>query len=171
MTAKESKAVARYHADCASGDAEGGWVKFTDNQSALHAAEAERDAFRKELLLMEHKVITCGVAASHPDKLLTTHGAYKTKWDSPQAQSVRELRDAKDAAEAELGELRRQLVDANARGDSWRDRFDADTAVFMKLRALRDRLSEHRMCDSADIATELRQLLASDGGADGDSHG
>jgi len=118
-------------------------------ESALHDAEAERDAFRKELLLMEHKVITCGVAASHPDKLLTTHGAYKTKWDSPQAQSVRELRDAKDAAEAELGELRRRVGELAGR-----------------LGNFGFTLTESRQEQLLFLIAELK-LLASDGGADG----
>ena len=161
MTAKESKAVAWRYRD--RHDAEADVWNYLDLpplmtydyveplvlQSALHDAEAERDAFRKELLLMEHKVITCGVAASHPDKLLTTHGAYKTKWDSTQAQSVRELRDAKDAAEAELGELRRRVGELAGR-----------------LGNFGFTLTESRQEQLLFLIAELK-LLASDGGADG----
>jgi hypothetical protein len=58
MTAKESKAVARFDLDssyesrhgvrmyeCADGD----YVLYDDHQSALHAAEAERDALQSRL--------------------------------------------------------------------------------------------------------------------------
>lgn len=41
--------------------------------------------------LAEHQLITCGVAATHPDAGLTLTGAYKD-WDSPQAEDVRKLR-------------------------------------------------------------------------------
>ena len=52
--------------------------------------------------LLTHKVICCGVAASHPNAALTTTGAYADKWDSPQAESVRKLRAERDQLRAEL---------------------------------------------------------------------
>lgn len=59
--------------------------------SALKSANARLAELEDALTLMEHKVITCGVAASYPDATLTTRGDY-LKWDSPQAQSVRTMR-------------------------------------------------------------------------------
>lgn len=52
--------------------------------------EAQR--LREHSKLLEHKVITCGVAASHPNANLSRTGAYAEKWDSPQAEDVRQLR-------------------------------------------------------------------------------
>ena len=58
MTAKESKAVASVQRwDCRPMNWQvqyhksptGEWVKFADHQSALHAAEAERDALQSRL--------------------------------------------------------------------------------------------------------------------------
>ena len=60
---------------------------------------------RRNLDEATHKIITCGVAASHPDPLLSTRDAYGDKWDSPQAQEVRELRGQRDALAAALREL------------------------------------------------------------------
>lgn len=65
-------------------------------------AERELKWLRKELKLIEHKCITCGVAATHPNAELTLRADYM-KWDSPQAQAVRSLRaecDKLRAAEA-----------------------------------------------------------------------
>ena len=70
--------------------------------SELHALAVEcselRDA-RAELLerigLEQHKVITCGVAASHPDPALSA--TYQPEWQSPQAEEVRKLRASRDA--------------------------------------------------------------------------
>lgn len=73
--------------------------------------EADRDAYAKHAKLVEHKVITCGVAARHPDANLSRTGAYASKWDSPQAQDVRALRDERDA-------LRRQLELAQHAGEA-----------------------------------------------------
>lgn len=54
---------------------------------------AERDALAKEVRLLTHKVITCGVAASHPDPNLSRRAKdYGGAWDSPQAEEVRKLR-------------------------------------------------------------------------------
>ncbi len=49
---------------------------------------------------LTHQVICCGVAASHPDPHLTTTGAYATKWNSAQAEQVRELRRDRDSLRA-----------------------------------------------------------------------
>lgn len=72
-------------------------------------AVAERDEAQRMASLMEHKVITCGVAAHHPDANLTRTGAYADKWDSPQAKDVRKVRSERDAAVAVRAELERML--------------------------------------------------------------
>src|SRR6266540_803518 len=54
-------------------------------------------SFRTEVALLTHKIITCGVAASHPDAGLSRRGAYAGAWDSPQAEEVRALRAERDA--------------------------------------------------------------------------
>jgi hypothetical protein len=69
-----------------------------ERDAALARAEsAERE--RDEML---HKVITCGVAASHPDPGLASRGIYAGAWDSPQAEEVRTLRRERDEARAAL---------------------------------------------------------------------
>ncbi len=68
---------------------------------------AERDDWKASSKLMEHKVITCGVAATNPDAELTRRGAYGEKWNSPQAEAVRVLRAERDAVRQELNELDR----------------------------------------------------------------
>ena len=60
---------------------------------------------RAELKLMEHKVITCGVAATNPDAGLTLRDDYM-QWNSPQADAVRALRAERDSLRAELEALR-----------------------------------------------------------------
>ena len=97
-----------------------------DNEEAQSALAAAR----KEITLLTRKIITCGVAASHPDVNLSRTGAYAGAWDSPQAEEVRKLReeieqlkaDAKtvgetayfwcqraEAAEEENGQLRLEV--------------------------------------------------------------
>lgn len=75
-----------------------GWQGIAaQNAAERDRAVAERDEARRMASLMEHKVITCGVAAHHPDANLTRTGAYADKWDSPQAEDVRNLRAERDA--------------------------------------------------------------------------
>ena len=62
----------------------------------IASLEAEVAALRKHLDEATHKVITCGVAASHPDPTLSRRKAYGGKWDSPQAEEVRALREKYD---------------------------------------------------------------------------
>ncbi len=66
----------------------------------------ERDLFKRECYLLMRKVITCGVAAAHPDANLARTGVYADAW-SPQAEQVCELRAAKEAAEKERESYRR----------------------------------------------------------------
>lgn len=70
---------------------------------------------RKEVKLLEHKVITCGVAASHPDAALTLRADYM-KWDSPQAQEVRKLRAERDQLCAEVEALRADSFESVIQG-------------------------------------------------------
>lgn len=78
-------------------------------QSALDALRGEVAMLRDALHIETHKVITCGVAASHPDASLSSRMEYAGKWDSPQAQEVRALRDKADAAERRVEELEAAL--------------------------------------------------------------
>lgn len=58
---------------------------------------------RSELQLATHKLLTCGVAARHPDTSLSRRESdYGGKWNSPQAESVRQLRQQRDELLAEL---------------------------------------------------------------------
>lgn len=73
----------------------------------LAERNAELEGFRKHCDLLTHKLITCGVAASHSDASLSTRGAYGGMWDSPQAQDVRALRARAERAEAQAEANRR----------------------------------------------------------------
>lgn len=58
---------------------------------------------RKELSLSTHKLLTCGVAARHPDASLSRRESdYGGKWNSHQAESVRQLRQERDELLAAL---------------------------------------------------------------------
>jgi len=72
-----------------------------DWKQSAYAMEAERDVLLKEKHTLTHQVICCGVAATHPDPLLTTRGAYAGRWNSNQAESVRQLRAERDALRAD----------------------------------------------------------------------
>lgn len=64
---------------------------------------------RAEVTLLTHKLITCSVAASHPDPDLSKRGKYGGPWDSPQAEYVRALRADRDALSARLDKAERLL--------------------------------------------------------------
>lgn len=74
------------------------------------AAQKENAELRASLKLMEHKVITCGVAATHPDAALTLRADYM-KWNSPQAEAVRALRADRDELRAERERTAWQPID------------------------------------------------------------
>ncbi|MGU5698616.1 hypothetical protein ACV1D9_15820 [Aeromonas allosaccharophila] len=58
---------------------------------------------KEALARTTHQVITCGVAARHPDANLSRRESdYGGKWDSPQAESVRQLRQERDELLAAL---------------------------------------------------------------------
>lgn len=58
---------------------------------------------KEALALTTHQVITCGIAARHPDPNLSRRECdYGGKWDSPQAESVRQLRQERDDLLASL---------------------------------------------------------------------
>ena len=79
--------------------------------------ETQRDAFRTQATLNQHMVITCGVAASHPDPNLSRTGAYASAWNSEQANKVRALRDERDCLRARVAELDAHIAAASV-GDS-----------------------------------------------------
>jgi len=66
-------------------------------RAEVDEALGEIEAFAKENDTLRHQVIACGVAASHPDVNLSRTGAYAGKWNSQQAESVRNLRAERDA--------------------------------------------------------------------------
>jgi hypothetical protein len=72
---------------------------LTGEVERLTERNAELEGLAKYCDLLTHKLITCGVAASHPDAGLSKRGRYAAKWDSPMAQEVRVLRDKAEAAE------------------------------------------------------------------------
>lgn len=70
------------------------------------AAEAALAEARRETTLLTHKILTCGVAASHSDAALSSRPKdYGGPWDSPQAQQVRALRSQRDRAVEVLREV------------------------------------------------------------------
>ncbi len=56
----------------------------------------EVDELRKQIQLLTLQVITCEVAATHPDANLSCTGTYAEEWNSNQAESVRKLRAQRD---------------------------------------------------------------------------
>lgn len=68
---------------------------------------------KEQRTLMEHKVIACGVAATHPDAQLAASGVYKTEWNSQQLEEVIALRTRAEAAEAKCAEYRNTFTAAN----------------------------------------------------------
>lgn len=69
----------------------------------------ECETLTKELSLMEHKVLTCGVAATN--KAAEKKGsAYLTDWNSPQAERVRKLREEKESLELENTRLKQKML-------------------------------------------------------------
>lgn len=100
-----------------------GLIEQHDRDSAtLREYAAARDAFKRDANLNAHKVIACGVAASHPDPNLSRTGAYAEKWDSPQAQAVRALR-------AERDRLREALEHYADRNNWCYDTFNGDSST------------------------------------------
>lgn len=87
-------------------------------QSALSETLEEIEYLRNELKiwkkdhkLMIQKIITCGVAADHPDPNLTLRDDYM-KWNSPQAERVRGLRKRADESIKEIERLKGELRNA-----------------------------------------------------------
>lgn len=60
---------------------------------------------KKQSEFYKHQVLTCGVAAEHPDAKLTLRKDYM-QWDSPQAERVRQLRAERDRLFALVEKLR-----------------------------------------------------------------
>lgn len=137
MTAKESKAVARYHVDYAIGHAEGGWVKFTEHQSALQAAEAELGELRRRASIYYQERAHLISVKDHLIKVLSSI----------------HMRCAPPDVVTEDGKTMR-FVPPDPEF-YWRE-------LSAKVKAI-----------EADIQFRPAnyELLASDGGADGDSHG
>lgn len=80
----------------------------------------QRDAALRECKLLTHMVITCGIAASHPDANLTRTGVYADEWNSQQAEEVRALRADRDELARQRGELAARVIELQAHNDSIR---------------------------------------------------
>lgn len=79
-------------------------------QRDLEAARGEIEAWRKQANLLTHQVITCGVAASHPDATLSGRAKdYGGPWNSKQAEEVRTLRADRDSLRAQLASAAAEL--------------------------------------------------------------
>lgn len=87
-------------------------IAHWNTRAATAAQAAEIEALRAEVKLLTHKVITCGVAADHPDKNLTRTGAYASDWNSQQAERVRALRARAERLAEALREVREYVTDA-----------------------------------------------------------
>lgn len=84
-------------------------------------------SMRKELDLANHRVLTCGVAATHPDANLSRREKdYGGKWDSPQAESVRRVREQRDEL---LTSFKEVLRISDRKHDAW----DAAKAAIAKV--------------------------------------
>jgi hypothetical protein len=102
-------------------------------QHQIRTAMAELETARRDVGLLEHKLTTCGVAASHPDPMLSRCVAsWGGPFDSPQAEDVRKLRDDRDA-------LRRAAQAVVDRWDTplWKDA----PATGVSINALREALA------------------------------
>jgi len=121
-------------------------------------AEMEKNPWRAECKLREHQLITCGVAATHPDPNLTRTGAYAAKWDSQQAQEVRQLRQERDETRAALAFLMRD-VDAVA-GVSNKDRYDFAANV-ARERGHEEPTAEDELDGFLRLIAEARRVLGS----------
>jgi hypothetical protein len=67
---------------------------------------AEREKFRREWELRTHQLITCGVAADHPDQALSRRKSdYGGPWNTDQAERVRTLREDRDTLKARVAEM------------------------------------------------------------------
>jgi hypothetical protein len=83
-------------------------------KQTIAALRKEQGAYKSELDLRTHQILTCGVAARHPDANLSRTGVYASKWNTQQAEDVRALRDDRDRLQAELAQVKAQTVDRNA---------------------------------------------------------
>jgi hypothetical protein len=96
---------------------------LSSQQTRIAELERERDGFKAECDLNLHRVLTCGVAAEHPNADLTRTGAYAEKWNTKQAESVRSLRTRADKAEAECARMKPLFDKACAIVDAWDGQF------------------------------------------------
>jgi hypothetical protein len=97
---------------------------------------AENEKLKAEVQLMEHRVITCGVAATHSDASLTLK--YPAEWQSKQADQVRALRARLEQAEWNAKQYLRALELERETHKEWKARADAAEAQAKRLQAERD---------------------------------
>lgn len=149
--------------------------EFGAYSAVLDEAAAAWSAEKRRADLEMHKVITCGVAAHHPDPELTRKKkCYAQDWNSPQADDVRKLRAERDAAVRERDELRERLrvPCKGCPGCSSDDCPDAaDLVVSLRIRLAaaekeRDELQRELLDirslfvnSTGDLTTKVRDLL------------
>jgi hypothetical protein len=69
---------------------------YVDDCDCRRCAIITRDHYKQAWQTAEMQVVACGVAVHHSDPMLTTTGAYATKWNSQQLEEVRALRIERD---------------------------------------------------------------------------
>jgi len=118
-------------------------VKTSKDDMEDEIAELRKQvaAWRELCHTLTHQVICCGVAASHPDAALTTHGAYAGKWNSAQAEDVRRLRAKADGLQDEVGRLN-ALAGPSGKGLGELERINDDLlaeldAAYLEMRKIR----------------------------------
>lgn len=117
------------------------------------ALRAEVAAYKRECELLTHKVITCGVAARHPDANLSRTGSYGGKWDSPQAQDVRALRDRADSDAATIARVRALADEFERKAAYWSSKVtEAKTDTDREY-------AQGRVNSMCEVESELRAAL------------
>lgn len=114
---------------------------YEDARRALLARyaelERERDEALSENALLTYKILTCGVAASHPNPELSRRAKdYGGPWDSPQAEAVRKLRAERDEAMNLMGQYRAERNDLQSKLNHMtddRDSYKADAERYREL--------------------------------------
>ena len=92
--------------DAGSSPVERGVRPADTEREEIEELRAQVEAWWKHCDTLTHQVICCGVAASHPNAMLTTRGAYAGKWNSAQAEEVRKLRAERDLFRADAERFR-----------------------------------------------------------------
>jgi len=134
----------------------GNWVKYSD----YRALKRERDEAKDEAELNLHRVLACGVAATHPDSTLMDREPYAGKWRTQQSNEVRQLRADRDRLQQQVNDARDRLM-----GD---ENLTLDQAVTMMLGDMRGRNEKishlHQQCERmGKVVAAARQNISPSG--------